>query len=63
MKKRLIQTAFVLLFTVILCIFSMTAEPLSKEITDPVENTMSVRFTSAEHETKSGLPFLQRRCI
>ncbi len=54
MKKRVIQTTFMILFTTILCIFSMTAEPLSEEITDPVENTMSVRFTCAEHGTKSG---------
>lgn len=48
MKKALIETTFAVLFTGTLCIFSMTAEPLSSEIRDTVENTRSVYFSSTD---------------
>lgn len=48
MKKKLIPTIFLVLFTGILCIFSTTAEPLSSEISDTAENTKSVCFSSTD---------------
>lgn len=51
MKKRLIESMFVILFTGALCIFSVNVQPLSEEITDTSENAASIRFSSAEYET------------
>lgn len=50
MRKRLARSAFMVLFTGILCVFIMTSEPASEEITDHDENAMSAHLSSADQE-------------
>lgn len=50
MGKRLARSVFLILFTGMLCVFIMTAEPVSEEITDYNENTMFTRHSSPDQE-------------